>query len=65
MKATACHIYLFMCLRFVMWLVFRFLCSKTPSDFEQVKRGTRTNDARMDDRRPNLSLGNRFDGLRS
>lgn len=39
--------------------------SKTPADFEMVKRGTRSNDARIDDNRPRLNLDNRFDGLRS
>ncbi|XP_057293555.1 protein CDV3 homolog [Hydractinia symbiolongicarpus] len=38
---------------------------KTPSDFEVVKRGVRSNDARLDDTKPNLDLGNRYDGLRS
>jgi len=39
--------------------------SKTPSDFEMVKKGVRSNDARIDDSRQSVNLGNRFDGLRS
>lgn len=40
---------------------------KTPSDFETVTRGTRSNDARFDESsgRPRLNLDNRFNGLRS
>ncbi|XP_066928728.1 protein CDV3 homolog [Clytia hemisphaerica] len=36
-----------------------------PSDFEVVKRGTRSNEARRDDGAPRLETGNRYDGLRS
>lgn len=36
-----------------------------PRDFEMVKRGTRSTEARVDDNRPRLNLDNRFDGLRS
>jgi len=39
--------------------------SSVPSDFEMVKRGTRTNEARRDDDGPCLEIGNRYDGLRS
>lgn len=35
------------------------------SDFTEVTRGTRSQDARVEDTRPNLDLGNRYDGLRS
>lgn len=40
--------------------------SSVPSDFEMVKRGTRTNEARRaENGAPRLDLGNRYDGLRS
>lgn len=34
------------------------------ADFEVVKRGIRTNEARVDDNKPRLDLGNRYDSLR-
>lgn len=51
----------------VLWTfqLFVFRASKTPSDFEMVKKGVRSNDARIDDSRQSVNLGNRFDGLRS
>lgn len=33
-------------------------------DFEVVRRGIKTNEARVDDHKPRLDLGNRYDGLR-
>jgi len=36
-----------------------------PTDFEMVKRGMRTNDARRDDTSSTLETGNRYQGLRS
>jgi len=34
------------------------------SDFEVVKRGIKTNEARVEDNKPSLDLGNRYDSLR-
>jgi len=41
--------------------------NRIPTDFEMVKKGTRSNDARLEDsnQRPRLDLGNRYDGLRN
>lgn len=41
------------------------LDNKIPADFEMVKKGIRSTEARMDDTRPRLNLDNRFEGLRS
>lgn len=36
-----------------------------PSDFEMVKKGTKTNDSRRDETGQRLEIGNRYDSLRS